>query len=138
MVDGGRKARAPGQAGARPSWRQRLRRSRTLVPAFAVVTVVVAAVTATVMTMQSRHGAGAPAVSASRPGALGAGGGCRDCGVVESAVQLDQRAGYRVRIRMDDGTVRTVEQPAALPVGSRVQVEGGGSLRVIPTPMRQG
>lgn len=140
MEDGDRKANPPGEARARPPWTERLRRSETLVPAFAVVTVVTAAVVATVMTMRSpdgREGSGAPAASVGQPHASGAAPGCRDCGVVESVAVLDQRAGYRMRIRMDDGTVRTVEQQGALPAGSRVRLQGG-SVRAITAPTRHG
>ena len=49
-------------------------------------------------------------------------------GVVESVVALDRArdapVGYRMRIRMDDGSVRTVEQLGALAAGSRVVVAG--------------
>jgi hypothetical protein len=30
-----------------------------------------------------------------------------------------------MRVRMDDGSVKSIEQPAAFPAGSRVVLEGG-------------
>ncbi len=65
----------------------------------------------------------------------GAGPACRDCGVIESVVALVPRAqddavAYRMRIRMDDGSLRTVEQRSALATGSRVIV-AGGSVRAV-------
>jgi hypothetical protein len=67
-----------------------------------------------------------------RDGALathsaGAGPACRNCGVVES-VASNRPSTYQMRVRMDDGTVKSIEQRAAFPAGSRVVVEGG-SLR---------
>jgi len=66
---------------------------------------------------------------AQRGGALathsaGAGPACRNCGVVES-VASNRPSTYQMRVRMDDGTVRSIEQRAAFPAGSRVVVEGG-------------
>jgi hypothetical protein len=71
--------------------------------------------------------------------ALGAALACRNCGVVEMVVAVhgyaDPRAsGYQMHIRMDDGSVRTVEQRGALAAGSRVIVERR-SVRLLP---RQG
>jgi len=67
-----------------------------------------------------------------RDGALathsaGAGPACRNCGVVES-VASNRPSTYQMRVRMDDGSVKSIEQRAAFPAGSRVVVEGG-SLR---------
>jgi hypothetical protein len=53
---------------------------------------------------------------------------CRECGVVESVVALKRprdAVAYQMRIRMDDGSVRTVEQRGALAAGSRVVVARG-------------
>jgi hypothetical protein len=140
MDSGDTKTRAPGEAGAPVSWRERMRDFRRLVPAFAVVTVVVTAVLATVMVKRSDRQADSrqSAVSlAPRGNELGAGPACRDCGVVESIVPSKQHGGYRLRIRMDDGTMRTVDQRRAVAAGSRVFLEGG-SVRVMPPPARQG
>jgi hypothetical protein len=54
----------------------------------------------------------------------GAGPGCRNCGVVES-VASNRPSTYQMRVRMDDGTLKSVEQRAAFPAGSRVVLEGG-------------
>jgi len=64
-----------------------------------------------------------------RDGALsthsaGAGPACRNCGVVES-VASNRPSTYQMLVRMDDGTVKSIEQRAAFPAGSRVVVEGG-------------
>ena len=61
---------------------------------------------------------------------------CSACGVIESVVALEPRAqdepvAYQMRIRMDDGSLRTVEQRDALATGSRVMV-AGGSVRPVP------
>jgi hypothetical protein len=69
--------------------------------------------------------------------ALGAAAACRNCGVVESVAMLDRQEGYRMRIRMDDGTVRTIAQRGALPAGSRVLLDGN-SVRVRPETTGQG
>jgi hypothetical protein len=66
-----------------------------------------------------------------RSKALGAGPGCRNCGVVESVALASQQGAYQMRIRMDDGTLRTVEQRGAVAAGSRVLLEGG-AVRVMP------
>jgi hypothetical protein len=62
---------------------------------------------------------GAPATDSA-----GAGPGCRNCGVVES-VASNRPSTYQMRVRMDDGSVRSIEQRAAFPAGSRVVLEGG-------------
>jgi ferric-dicitrate binding protein FerR (iron transport regulator) len=69
--------------------------------------------------------------------AMGAGAACRNCGIVEMVVAVHGHAmptasGYQMHIRMDDGTVRTVEQRGALAAGSRVMVEGA-SVRALST-----
>jgi hypothetical protein len=68
---------------------------------------------------------------------LGAGPACANCGVVESVAPVSQQGAFQMRIRMDDGTLRTVEQRGAVAAGSRVLLEGG-SLRVMPAATRQG
>lgn len=67
---------------------------------------------------------------------------CAECGIVEAVVPLEPAAAetgrtWQLRIRMDDGTVRTVEQRGALAAGSRVTV-AGGSIRVLPNRPGQG
>ncbi len=64
--------------------------------------------------------------------------GCDKCGVVETVVAVHgygqpNASGYQMLIRMDDGTVRSVEQRGALAAGSRVIVERD-SVRVLTTP----
>jgi hypothetical protein len=75
----------------------------------------------------------APPVNAAntRTKALGAGPACRNCGVVESVALPSRQGAFQMRIRMDDGTLRTVEQRDAVAAGSRVLVEGG-SVRAMP------
>lgn len=68
-----------------------------------------------------------------------AGPACRDCGVIESVVALPPRAqddamAYQMRIRMDDGSVRTVKQRGALATGSRVTVADGSVRSVSGRP----
>lgn len=60
--------------------------------------------------------------------AMGTAAGCPNCGVVQMVVAVHgyaqaQPSGYQMHIRMDDGSVRTVEQRGALAAGSRVIVE---------------
>jgi hypothetical protein len=74
--------------------------------------------------------------------ALGSDSACAKCGVVETVVAVHgyaqpQASGYQMHIRMDDGSVRTVEQRGALAAGSRVIVERG-SVRALPDPPGQG
>jgi hypothetical protein len=68
-----------------------------------------------------------------RPGRRGAhaasAGVCRSCGTVEGvqAVQAgaaNLRAGFQVRVRMDDGSVRNFTTPTAPTPGVEVRVEG--------------
>jgi len=159
---------APGKAGAPLPWRERVHRISTLVPALAVVSVVVTALAATVMVTRPNWQnasrpvvistseqevvkapplvTNAPPVNASpgsagsqrradaantRSKTLGAGSACRNCGVVESVALASPQGAYQMRIRMDDGTLRTVEQRGAVAAGSRVLLEGG-SVRVMP------
>lgn len=131
------------------------------IPTMAVVLVVVTAVAAAVMVAPTvadgpehrpvavKVAAAVPAPAAivqasplsSAPSAEqpGAGLTCRECGVVESVVALAPRArddgvAYQMRIRMDDGSLRTVEQRGALATGSRVTVAGGAVRSVAGHP----
>jgi hypothetical protein len=140
MDNGDGKTRAAGEPGAGAPWRERIRDVERLVPAFAVVTVVVTALLATLMVTRFEQEAdsGRAAVSlVPRANGMGASPACGNCGVVESVAASNQHGGYRLRIRMDDGTVRTVEQRGSLPAGSRVLLEGG-SVRVVPPATRHG
>ncbi len=61
---------------------------------------------------------------------------CADCGVVEAVLPVSppaprHAAAYQMRIRMDDGSLRTVEQRGALAAGSRVLV-AGGAVHLLP------
>ena len=135
----------------------RWRRVRRRIPSFAVTLVVVTAVATAVMVAPTVSGSGhQPPVAAGSESAVtpppavvqappldrpapvvpqGAGPACRDCGVVESVVALmpqaqDDAVAYQMRIRMDDGSLRTVEQRGALATGSRVMV-ARGSVRTV-------
>jgi hypothetical protein len=73
----------------------------------------------------------APPIARDRKGtnAMGAGPACVNCGVVKTVVANHagpsaRDASYLMEIRMDDGTLRTIEHRGALPAGSRVIVEG--------------
>jgi outer membrane lipoprotein SlyB len=66
---------------------------------------------------------------------MGAAPACRNCGVVQMVVAVHgyaqpQASGYQMHIRMDDGSMRMVQQRGALAAGSRVRVEGD-SVRVL-------
>lgn len=56
--------------------------------------------------------------------AMGSAQACEKCGVVESVRAAKPGDTYQMRIRMDDGSLRTVEQRGALAAGTRVVVEG--------------
>ncbi|HQS30944.1 glycine zipper 2TM domain-containing protein [Polaromonas sp.] len=58
---------------------------------------------------------------------LGAAGGAYAGNAVEK--NMKKVTVYQMRVRMNDGSVRTIEQPGAVAVGSRVVVEGN-SMRV--------
>ncbi len=60
---------------------------------------------------------------------MGSPAACPNCGVVQMVVAVHEHAkpepsGYQMHIRMDDGTVRTVQQRGAMAAGSRVVVDG--------------
>jgi hypothetical protein len=74
--------------------------------------------------------------------AMGAGRVCADCGVVQMVVAVYEHGqpranGYQMHIRMDDGSIRTVQQRGALAPGSRVMVEGE-TVRIFSEPSRPG
>lgn len=134
--------REPREDGRPSAWRSHWNHARVWVPALAVTAVAVMAMLAAVMVTQAGPEPADPArptaaVSRhdrlSQPGKTQvAASACRDCGVVESVVMLERKTqaypvAYQVRIRMDDGTVRTVEQPGAPAAGSRVMVAGGSA-----------
>jgi hypothetical protein len=77
-----------------------------------------------------------------RANAMGAAPACRNCGVVQMVVAVHgyaqpQASGYQMHIRMDDGSMRMVQQRGALAAGSRVLVEGD-SVRVLAQRSGQG
>jgi hypothetical protein len=130
------------------------------VPTLAVAAVAIVAVLAVVMVKRSesesrlgRASAEAPSISVPASGtprvvqapplrsaasAMGSAAACRNCGTVELVVALkdpgrpEPRA-FQMHIRMDDGSVRTVEQRGALPAGSRVVVERGSVKVIMPS-----
>jgi hypothetical protein len=72
----------------------------------------------------------APPLTAPDTKSMGAAAACTTCGVVQTVVAVyeqgrDAPRAYQMHIRMDDGSVRTVEQRGALAAGSRVKVNGG-------------
>ena len=91
---------------------------------------------------------GSPLAQAAEPdrppdtATMGAPQACRNCGVVEMVVAVHGYAqptasGYQMHIRMDDGSVRTVEQRGALAAGSRVVVDRN-AVRVLAERAGQG
>lgn len=71
--------------------------------------------------------------------ALGAGPACLNCGVVQMVVAVHgyaqpQPSAYQMHIRMDNGSLRTVEQRGALAAGSRVIVERDTVRVLAPRP----
>jgi hypothetical protein len=118
----------------------RWQRVRAQIPAIAVVVVAITAMGTAIVVMHTDAERGAPSMpavrSADRPANAarkqGAGPACHDCGVVVSVVTLEPQAqaspvAYQMRIRMDDGSVRTVEQLGPLATGSRVMLAGGSA-----------
>ena len=134
---------AAGSRDRKPSRRDRWDEASARIPAIAVVVVAVTAVVTAVMVTQTdrqRVEAQARVIGGSDAAARaqGASPACSDCGVVEWVVALERPAeertpAYQMLIRMDDGSLRTVEQHGALAAGSRVVV-AGGAARPIGVP----
>ena len=122
-------------------------RRESLVPTLAVAAVATMAVAAAVMVKRAETSSPQQAIlEPARPIAntevvkapplaraptqeMGGSAACRECGVVHMVVAVyeqgkPQPRGYQMHIRMDDGSVRTIEQRGALAAGSRVVVEG--------------
>lgn len=61
---------------------------------------------------------------------LGLESSCAACGVVESIRAIEVSTAYRVTVRMDDGSYRTVSQPGlpAQSVGEHVRVVNGTTI----------
>jgi hypothetical protein len=121
-------------------WLARLRGAvdvEKFVPDVAVVTVVVTAVLATWMETRPPVQEQKAARVYQTAQALGAAAGCGICGVVASVTRHDS-GGYRMRILMDDGSVRVVEHGSSpVMAGSRVMLDGA-VLRVVPAPASRG
>ena len=118
------------------------RRREVWLPVSCVALVAVAALAAVLAPTRMRHepevapsriSVGVVTAPPLRPAAqaMGAAAACTACGVVENVVAVHGRAhgkvevvGFVMSIRMDDGSVRTVEHRGALPAGSRVVVNG--------------
>ncbi|HSI52501.1 MAG: hypothetical protein ACAH21_10505 [Ramlibacter sp.] len=125
--------------------RQARARNGALVPTLAVGAVVIAAVVAAVMSRgtdpahEERRAARpalqqevvrAPPLHSTQ--AMGAAPACGTCGTVEAVTAAASPSkNYQMRIRMDDGSVRSIEQRGALPAGSRVVLDGN-SVRLMP------
>ena len=87
-------------------------------------------------------GAAVPDAVRAATATMGGTRACRNCGVVEMVVAVHGHAqprasGYQMHIRMDDGSVRTVEQRGALAAGSRVVVDRN-AVRVLAERAGQG
>jgi outer membrane lipoprotein SlyB len=68
-------------------------------------------------------------VEVSRPRIASPAAACADCGVVESIhADVKKSVAYQVRVRMNDGTLRTIQEnaPPAFAVGQKVRVTGQG------------
>ena len=66
----------------------------------------------------------APAFRLAQPRVVTAATDCRDCGVVESVRAVEKSVNYEIRVRMNDGTDRTLYERArpVLTVGQKVRV----------------
>lgn len=113
--------------------------NRPIAPSFAaraVVPLAIAAVMAVTIVIRGGIERASPRASDLRPqpSAAAASGGsvqsaaCTTCGIVES-VQAVEPDGFRVRVRMDDGSRRTFSQPTApgYEVGEKVRIIEGAS-----------
>ena len=129
----------------------RPRRKEALIPALAVLAVAAVALATAVMVRRADNdpppgisAAGlqpaaqvaqgavvkAPPLKGPDTRAMGGASACKECGVVQMVVAVrgsekDEPHSYQMHIRMDDGSVRTIEQRGALAAGSRVVVDGG-------------
>ena len=52
-------------------------------------------------------------------------GSCADCGVVESVAVTNGHQAYELRVRMSDGSTRTLQQVEPVAAGAQVRVQGG-------------
>ena len=126
---------------------ERHRHTRTFIPALAVLAVALAAVATTWFTtrpLTEDRGrppplevavVRAPPIEAPNTAVMGAAPSrvaCANCGVVEAVVMLQNHSLFQMKVKMNDGSYRTVEQPVPMVAGSRVIVEGG---RARPAPV---
>jgi hypothetical protein len=68
---------------------------------------------------------------------LGGASACRQCGTVEAVAAQDNSTRFELRVRMDDGTVQTLQQAVPATAGARVVVRNGVA-RPAPTSASQG
>jgi hypothetical protein len=127
-------ADAEGASAAEPNSKRSADRA-SFIPTLAVVAVAIAALAAAFMGVSTQTPEATPAASLPAPpqavvrapplaSAMGNASACEKCGVVESVLAAKQGDTFQMRIRMDDGSLRTVEQRGALAAGTRVVVEG--------------
>ena len=71
-----------------------------------------------------------PASRTAQPRVVTAATDCRDCGVVESMRAMEKSVNYEIRVRMNDGTFRTLYERArpALAIGQKVRVTAEGVI----------
>jgi hypothetical protein len=72
----------------------------------------------------------APASNLVQPHVVTAATDCRDCGVVESMRAVEKSANHEIRVRMNDGTYRTLYERArpAVTIGQKVRVTDRGVI----------
>jgi hypothetical protein len=101
--------------------------SLMVIAAMAVIVFSVAGIVAMMGWMPGTLSSGA---KPARPHVATAPIDCRDCGVVESLRAVDESANFEIRVRMNDGTYRTLYERArpALAVGQKVRVTGRGLI----------
>ena len=71
-----------------------------------------------------------PASKPAKPRVVTTAANCRDCGVVESMRAVEKSVDYEIRVRMNDGTYRTLYERArpVLTVGQKVRVTDRGLI----------
>ena len=71
-----------------------------------------------------------PVSKQAKPRVVTAAAACQDCGVVESMRVVKKSVNYEIRVRMNDGTVRTLYERArpALTIGQKVRVTDQGVI----------
>lgn len=136
-------AGAPAQSSANPPGPNPASPAAALVLKLAVLAVAITALGAVIMSMRTKppaidYRATAPppkqeVVRAPPLNRMGSNAGCPGCGVVESVSESKSTDGFEMRIRMDDGSIRTVEQRGAMAAGTRVVVDGA-MVRLMPAP----